>query len=148
MINHVTQGKNECVFACIAMVTDVPVEEVKQLLPNWDGEGVSLQEELDILRKLGCVAVRYVDAELVHNRVYILTVPTKSKAKTSHRIVLDLGYFSPETILYDPNTGRELEENCYKEFADLPAWWDVVEIPYNLGNQWKRIDGVSNNNNK
>lgn len=133
MIEHVQQGKDECVLACIAMVTFTPIEEVRDIFgKSCEDRGVSLKEELRLLDDLGYHYVYDMYGHILENRVYLVTVPSKTKPNGTHRIVIDNMFFQPEQLVYDPQGTDEF--TCYTSFEEVTSgiFYDVVEIPYRL----------------
>ena len=74
MIKHVQQNNNTCVIACIAMVANLTHEEVLQSYPEFNGEGICVEDTLVILRRLKIPYIQYVSTCLYESRVFLITV--------------------------------------------------------------------------
>lgn len=133
MIQHIQQGKDECVLACVAMVTGHSLEHVRKLYGKpCEGVGVNLINEMFLLNQLGYKSILDPFGDILEHRVYLVTVPSKTLIGFTHRIVIDNMFFQPEKLVYDPQGTDEF--TCYTSFEEVCSvpFTDVTEIPYRM----------------
>ena len=140
-IELVTQGEKECGLAVAAMVSECPLDFVKNKAVEcglWDPARPGMSDiKLDeLLFNLGLTIKRKKYTGLRRNRVYIIVVPSINMKYGNHYIVLDTrfsekydGEIAPDKIVmaaYDPNNGVVGKESYTA--TDLISWSAVVEI--------------------
>ena len=135
-LDFVQQTDNSCVLACIAMVARLTLEEVEDLYPEFDGEGVNSANSHTILRRANVFSVEYTSSTnmLFWGRLYLVAVPSLSELGRLHQIVVDQrfedenGY--PIQFIFDPNKGYK-GRRCYgngEGEIPLSSWTEVIEI--------------------
>ena len=142
-INHETQRTPyDCGVACVAMISDIPYEKIKE---QHGKEGMRCEELDEILAWCGIKFERQMYNHLAPEEVYIVVVPSLNVQGGTHYIVIDTreeslqeadGY-DPDKELpegadmwlscFDPNTGRE-GALSYGFDVKLQSWMSVVRI--------------------
>jgi hypothetical protein len=115
-ISLVSQAKdsNDCVLACVAMLTGKSIEELRGQLPEeTDHEsGYSSFEEEFLLLTNKIYSVTLTPSWILYGAVYLVSVPSKNQERALHRIVLDCR--DPDNLIcFDPQTGNVDENKLY-----------------------------------
>lgn len=131
LVNQLPNSK-ECVIACIAMVSEIPIEELRDKYGHIEN-GINSFEEISFMHYLGIDFCLYSVPCMMWGRVYLITVPSLNCDGGSHRIVADLRTRNYIKLL-DPNYGQEdidgrASYDINKNYVDcMPSYFDVVEI--------------------
>lgn len=115
----VQQRENGCVLACIAMLTNISLDAVYEVYPEFNGNGVSTEDTLLILKRLGYDPVQYVQPKCFPKRSYIVTAPSLNKPGHNHAVVIS------NLHVYDPNNGTGKK---YYTTDTLFSWSEVIEL--------------------
>jgi hypothetical protein len=143
-ITHVSQNTpSSCAHACIAMLTDLPLNTVQQDLKSI----LYLENELKPLAIIQALTMYNVHAlpvmttsAIYKNGLYILSVPSLNSriAGTTHAVILDA---STEKI-YDPQKGNH-EKRFYRELSEIPGIHSALSVRSlfcdELGNERRKI---------
>lgn len=121
-------SNDNCMSACLAMLTAMPVEEVTLLFhSDYKRMKITPQRflaEHGVSYSYECRAIDRVSGQLEIGDIYILSTPSISIRNTTHAVVLD--YRCKEPKLYDPsNRTRKIGGGE----GDLRCW--TVELVIN-----------------
>jgi hypothetical protein len=123
----VQQDVNECVLACVSMISGVELDTLREKYSKFINSGITLYDELTILHDLDIKYVQCNDCMLHYGRVYVITVNSLNEKDVSHRIVVDCRY--SDIKILDPNKGVK-DKLFYQSISDVRNYWDVIEFPY------------------
>lgn len=114
---------NDCVLACIAMVTGKKYQYLRdKYSPKLP---MNLDEQNIILVKEGIYPREVKDNRyLSKGGLYIVATPSLNKPGVMHALVIDCQ--TDDWKVYDPQKGRP----CYKYYikATFKQWYDAIEI--------------------
>lgn len=132
---NVTQGKNDCVLACMATILNRSLDEIHEVYPRFKKDnlpGLTLFDTYELLNRLGVEYISYMNTMLVWGRIYIVTVPSLNYTGGNHCIVIDCRR-RDNTLIFDPAEGLIGKRWYTKE--NLKSWSEVIEIliPEELG---------------
>jgi hypothetical protein len=117
----VKQGFNDCVLACIAMVLNKELSEIHEVYPEFDDNGVTIDDTIMILNRLGFANyAKHASNRLFDNRTYIVTVPSLTTRGCNHAVVIE------NLQVYDPNLIDKPEDSYTND--TLKCWSEVLEI--------------------
>lgn len=130
-IKLVTQKRdNDCVLACLAMVSGKNLDEIHQLCLDFKGDisysGITLLETLYLLTKLQINYILYAHPIIVSDRLYMLTVPSLNMQGGNHCIIVYSDEFLNFTVL-DP-AQEDGKDYRYYTPEKLLGYSEVVEI--------------------
>lgn len=115
-ISLVSQAKdsNDCILACVAMLTGKSIEELRDQLPEeTDHEnGYCDFEEEFLLISNKVYTITLTPSWLLYGAVYLVSVPSKNQERALHRVILDCRD-QDNLICYDPQTGNVEESKLY-----------------------------------
>lgn len=124
-------GFNMCVSACIAMLTNRPVDHI---VDEFHKPFFNFEIEIDAyLEKLGVRAVRTEDrSTLASGGVFLLTVPSLNSVGKFHQVIFD----ARTNTVYDPARPPaqryEYEVSGEPGFTGLMCWvidYEIVHAP-------------------
>lgn len=96
-----------CTSACLAMILDIPVDEVvKEFHEDWMNRRTDPAHYL--IKKLAKFQIHRepYDNALLFGKVYLVTVPSVNITGRNHHIIVDMRHGPGKEIVYDPNDGR------------------------------------------
>ena len=105
-LKHQTQPTvNSCVSTCLAMILDVPAEQViKEFHDPYMAQTREIDEYLHS-KNIKCRPLLSVGNTILGDRIYIFSVPSLNMDAMFHQI---LGYYQGDNFkIADPNQGRE-----------------------------------------
>lgn len=128
MIKHQTQTlPNNCVSACLAMITGLPVAEVTAAFHDPYHAHDMLPSQF--LANFGIQATRHYAEEvagLTSGCVHLVTVPSLNIQHGLHNILVVYECDADDTdkvTVFDPNKSRD--GRTFYDFWPLPSWWRV-----------------------
>jgi len=96
---------NGCMSACIAMVLDLPLDEVMEAFHDDYHEGEIRAEDYIRMRGVDVELLFAAGSRVYSDQLYIVSVPSLNLEGINHVVVMDTR--NNETKVFDPNEGRE-----------------------------------------
>jgi ABC-type bacteriocin/lantibiotic exporter with double-glycine peptidase domain len=126
-VNLVQQKKNGCVLACISMMTNIPLDQVYDVYPEFNSEGVNTFDTIKIFNRLGYEPIQYVHPMMFPGRLYMCGVASLNNLGGLHCIVV---YVHQNNIfdVYDPVEDGKLRYGNNEGEIKLTTYTDVVEL--------------------
>lgn len=127
-IKYVPQKKdNDCVLACIAMVSGLSYPKTLKTYLKWSDRDhyrpIPSRVEYEFLKHLGVGVVVQRFPNTKAGNVYILTVPSLNFVGVNHRVVMELKRGFGQSRLYDPSRKKK-----YEKVLDLKGYSNVFRV--------------------
>lgn len=126
-INFVAQRyKDDCVVACIAMVTDTPYDEIMKIIDTHKRVILPLDQFFEdcLLAHFQHLPIHSLDSTLYKDRCYMISTPSLNISGGMHRVVVTT--YGGDIVVYDPQSMNEGVESYSAN--NLLSWCEVTEI--------------------